>query len=69
MTTPPTIDLSDIFTSIDQHSQTFLSRLIDYVRQPSISAYGEGIGEVTRFFMGIKTGTAMLSYLGAMNRS
>ena len=23
MTTPPTIDLSDIFTSIDQHSQTF----------------------------------------------
>lgn len=49
MTTPRTIDLSDIFTYIDQHSPTFLSRLMDYVSRPSISAYGEGIGEVAEY--------------------
>ena len=42
-------NLSDIFAYIDDHSQTFLSRLIDYLRRPSISAYGEGIGEVAEY--------------------
>ncbi len=63
MNTEHSLDLSDIFTYIDQREQVFLARLIDYLRRPSISAYGEGIGEVARFFMGIKTGAAMLSYL------
>ena len=53
MTTPPTIDLSDIFAYIDQHAQTFLARLIDYVRRPSISAYGEGIGEVAEYIANV----------------
>jgi acetylornithine deacetylase/succinyl-diaminopimelate desuccinylase-like protein len=49
MTTPSPLDLSDIFTWIDQHSHIFLSRLVDYLRRPSISAYGEGIGEVAEY--------------------
>lgn len=53
MATLPTIDLSDIFTYIDQHSQTFLARLINYVRRPSISAYGEGIGEVAEYIASV----------------
>jgi acetylornithine deacetylase/succinyl-diaminopimelate desuccinylase-like protein len=39
------LDLSDLFASVDQYRQEFLDRLIDYVRRPSISAYGQGIGE------------------------
>lgn len=49
MNTSLTPDLSDIFAYIDDHSQTFLARLIDYLRRPSISAYGEGIGEVAEY--------------------
>lgn len=50
MATPnPAIDLSDIFAYIDQRADTFLSRLVDYLRRPSISAYGEGIGEVADY--------------------
>jgi acetylornithine deacetylase/succinyl-diaminopimelate desuccinylase-like protein len=44
-----TPNLSDIFAYIDGHSQTFLARLIDYLRRPSISAYGEGMGEVAEY--------------------
>ena len=49
MKTEHSLDLSDIFTSIDQHAQAFLDQLIDYLRRPSISAYGEGIGEVAEY--------------------
>lgn len=42
-------DLSDVFASIDQHEEVLLSRLIDYLRRPSISAYGEGIAEVADY--------------------
>jgi acetylornithine deacetylase/succinyl-diaminopimelate desuccinylase-like protein len=49
MTTPPTLDLSDVFTHIDDHADTFLARLIDYVRLPSISAYGEGMEECAHY--------------------
>lgn len=45
-TTP---DLSDVFAYIDAHRQQFLERLIDYVRRPSISAQGTGIGEVAYY--------------------
>jgi acetylornithine deacetylase/succinyl-diaminopimelate desuccinylase-like protein len=44
-----TRDLADIFTYVDQHEQLFLARLIDYLRRPSISAYGEGIGEAADY--------------------
>ncbi len=53
MQTPPAIDLSDIFAYVDQHAQTSLARLIDYVRRPSISAYGEGIGEVAEYIANV----------------
>lgn len=53
MQTPPALDLSDIFAHVDQHAQASLARLIDYVRRPSISAYGEGIGEVAEYIANI----------------
>jgi hypothetical protein len=33
-----TADLNDIFAYIDEHAETFLQRLIEYLRRPSISA-------------------------------
>jgi acetylornithine deacetylase/succinyl-diaminopimelate desuccinylase-like protein len=48
-----TPDLDHIFTYIDNHSELFLSRLLDYLRRPSISAYGEGIGEVAEYMAGV----------------
>lgn len=47
------IDLSDIFAYIDQHAQTSLARLIDYLRRPGISAYSEGIDEVAAYIAGV----------------
>lgn len=45
-------DLHDIFAYIDDHAEIFLSRLLDYLRHPSISAYGEGIAEVAEYMAG-----------------
>src|SRR5438874_3780140 len=53
MNTPLAPDLNDIFAYIDEYSQTFLARLIDYLRRPSISAYGEGIGEVAEYIVNV----------------
>jgi acetylornithine deacetylase/succinyl-diaminopimelate desuccinylase-like protein len=49
MHTEATLDFSDIFAYIDQREQVFLARLVDYLHRPSISAYGEGIGEVAEY--------------------
>lgn len=49
MATPSAIDLSDIVSYVDQREQVLLSRLTDYLRRPSISAYGEGIDEVATY--------------------
>ncbi len=49
MNTSLTPDLNDIFAYIDAHSESFLARLVDYLRRPSVSAYGEGIGEVAEY--------------------
>ena len=46
-------DLSHISAHIDSHRQQFLDRLIDYVRRPSISAYGEGIDVVADYIAGV----------------
>jgi hypothetical protein len=43
-----TTDLAGVFAYVDSHRQQFLDRLIDYVRRPSISAYGEGMSEVAQ---------------------
>ena len=53
MNTSLTPDLNDIFAYVDEHAQAFLARLIDYLRRPSISAYGEGIGEVAEYIAGV----------------
>ena len=56
MPTPPSADVPDlraVFAYIDDHRQQFLNRLIEYLRQPSISAYGEGIAEVARYVSGV----------------
>lgn len=45
MMTPSVTDLVDVFAYIDQHEDEFLSRLMDYLRRPSISAEGLGIAE------------------------
>lgn len=49
MATPSTSDLSDIVSYVDQREHVFVTRLIDYLRRPSISAYGEGIDEVAAY--------------------
>ena len=41
--------LNDTFSYIDQQRSTHLERLVDYLRHPSISAYGEGIEETALF--------------------
>ncbi|MCW5852084.1 MAG: M20/M25/M40 family metallo-hydrolase [Anaerolineae bacterium] len=43
--------LSDVFAHVDTHQHTFIERLIDYVRRPSISAHGLGIAEVGQFLV------------------
>jgi hypothetical protein len=66
MDTPNTPNLNDFFAYIDEHTQILLARMIDYLRRPSVSA-GESNHasnenlEIAHFFMGIKTGVAMLS--------
>ena len=48
-----TPDLNHAFAHVDAHREQFLERLIDYVRRPSISAYGEGIGDVADYIAGV----------------
>lgn len=45
------LDLSDVFAYVDDHRDAFLARLIDYVRRPSISAHGIGMGEVATYLL------------------
>lgn len=44
-------DLQMLFRYVDDHQHAFLDRLLDYVRRPSISAYGEGMDEVAHFLL------------------
>lgn len=52
------IDLPTIFESIDHHRNAYIERLSDYLRMPSISAEGIGMGEVADYLL------AWLSKLG-----
>jgi acetylornithine deacetylase/succinyl-diaminopimelate desuccinylase-like protein len=52
-------DLTDIFAYVDDHRQEFLDRLFDYLRRPSISARGEGIGDVADYIAGILSGIGL----------
>lgn len=49
MTPSPAPDLRDVFSYVDHHADDFVTRLIDYVRHPSISSYGEGMDECARY--------------------
>lgn len=44
-------DLAPVFAYVEQNRGAFIDRLIDYVRRPSISAHGEGIGEVAQYLV------------------
>ena len=44
--------LNTVFAYIDRNRDAFVDRLLDYVRRPSISAHGVGIGEVAEFLAG-----------------
>ena len=44
-------DLSTVFAYIEENRQGFIDRLIEYLRHPSISAYGEGMGEVADYLI------------------
>ncbi len=50
-----TFALSDLFTYVDDHRETFLQRLIEYLRLPGISAHGEGIAEVAAYIADVMT--------------
>lgn len=43
--------LATVFTYIDHQRLIFINRLLDYVRQPSISAHGIGINEVANLLL------------------
>lgn len=45
--------LDAVFAYIDAHREAALTRLIDYVRQPSISAHGLGIRETAERLVGV----------------
>ncbi|MCU0491744.1 MAG: M20/M25/M40 family metallo-hydrolase [Chloroflexaceae bacterium] len=47
----PTPDLSAVFNHIEANRQPMLERLCDYLRMPSISAHGLGMGEVAAFLV------------------
>src|SRR5262245_26123003 len=46
-------DLNDLFAYVDERRQTFLSRLLAYLRRPSISAHGQGMAEVADFLVAL----------------
>src|SRR5262245_19451776 len=57
-------DLAHVFAYVDANRPLFIDRLIAYVRRPSISAQGIGMGEVAGFLvellsrLGLETKTA-----------
>lgn len=52
-------NLAPLFAHVDAHRAEFLARLIDYVRRPSISAYGEGIAETADYISGVMRGMGL----------
>ncbi len=49
MTSSPVPDLRDVVAYVDHNADRFVTRLIDYVRHPSISSYGEGMNECAHY--------------------
>lgn len=59
----PGAELSGVFEHIDANKDKFISRLLDYLRHPSISAHNIGISEVAELLV------SMLSRLGLEARA
>ncbi|NCF49544.1 MAG: M20/M25/M40 family metallo-hydrolase, partial [Bacteroidetes bacterium] len=55
----PDAKLEAVFSHIDTQSDSFITRLMDYVRHPSISAQDIGIREVSALLVEILTGLGM----------
>ncbi|MDA9639893.1 M20/M25/M40 family metallo-hydrolase, partial [SAR116 cluster bacterium] len=55
----PDATLEAVFSHIDTQSDSFVTRLMDYVRHPSISAQNIGIREVSALLVEILTGLGM----------
>jgi acetylornithine deacetylase/succinyl-diaminopimelate desuccinylase-like protein len=53
------LDLSDVYAYVDARRDEYLERLIDYVRRPSISAHGEGIGDVAEYIADVMRGIGL----------
>jgi acetylornithine deacetylase/succinyl-diaminopimelate desuccinylase-like protein len=43
------IPLDDLFAHVDTHADDHIARLMDYLRMPSISAHGQGMGAVADY--------------------
>ncbi|HTU55063.1 MAG TPA: M20/M25/M40 family metallo-hydrolase [Acetobacteraceae bacterium] len=48
-------ELAEVFTHIDRERASYLARLMDYVRHPSISAHDIGIAEVAHLLLAMLT--------------
>ena len=51
--------LNQVFEYIDSNRETYIERLVDYVRRPSISAHGVGIAEVADYIAGVMKGIGL----------
>ncbi|MBM2716286.1 M20/M25/M40 family metallo-hydrolase [Mesorhizobium caraganae] len=51
--------LDQVFAHIEENRETFIARVMDYVRHPSISAHNLGIGEVAALLVEILKGLGM----------
>ncbi|MCA9836371.1 MAG: M20/M25/M40 family metallo-hydrolase [Trueperaceae bacterium] len=45
--------LNDVFSWIDSHQESYLERLFEYLRMPSISAHGQGMTEVADYLQAL----------------
>ena len=51
--------LDSVFAHIHEHRDEFLERLFDYLRQPSISAYGVGVLDTAAYLMELLSGIGL----------
>ncbi|TDK39638.1 M20/M25/M40 family metallo-hydrolase [Rhizobium deserti] len=58
MTAEPS-DLDKVFAHIESHRESFIDRVMDYVRHPSISASNEGIGDAADILVAMLNGLGM----------
>ena len=56
---PTDHSLAAVFAHIEDHRTAFVDRLADYVRQPSISAHDQGIGEAAELLRGMLAGIGL----------